>query len=136
MGIDKNQVVMVSERYAKYLSESQEFSKYLNDNLNLKWDKNAMATCYENSIHTLERLVKNTDFISIPDTNEFKQYIVTLYNTIEKHNKYRDISFLFPNERSGKAQEYTGKCKVTQMLVSKLGRWSDYEICLIVNSIK
>jgi hypothetical protein len=136
MDISKDQVVMVSERYAKYLSESQEFSKYVNDNLQLKWNKDAMTTCYENSIHTIERLIENTDFKSIPDTNEFKQYIVTLYNILEKYNKYRDISFLFPSERSGKALEYKGKCKVTQMLVSKIGRWSDSEICLIVNSLK
>lgn len=135
MGIKSQDVVLVAQQNLKYMDGAILFQTEIDNNLNFEFDANGIATAYDNAKSTLEHLIKQKEYIALPD-NEFKTYINSLYKIVEKYDKYRLVSFLFSDKKTGKPLTYKGKCKVTEKLVNKIGRWSNDEICLIANLLK
>jgi hypothetical protein len=135
MGLSNRDVVMVAEQNLKYMDGAISFQDYINDNLVIEYDADAIATTYDVSLSWVTNLVTHTDYKALPN-NEFKQYMDALYKIVNKYDKYKKISFLFNGRKEGKPLEYKGSCKVTQMLVRKFGRWNNEEVCLVASLIK
>jgi len=136
MGIKSQDVVMVAKQNVKYMDGAIPFQTEINNNFDYEFNADGIATAYNTSKGWLDNLTKHNDYIGLPSNNEFKKYIDALYKIVEKYDKYKQISFMFSGKNDGKPFTYKGACKVTQMIVDKIGRWSNDEICLIAKLLK
>jgi len=135
MGLTNRDVVMVAEQNLKYMDGAISFQEHIDNDLVLDYNADGIATTYDVSERWVSHLVSHTDYKALPN-NEFKKHMDALHKIVDKYDKYKKISFLFSNKKDGKPFTYKGACKVTQMLVSKLGRWSNEEVCLVASLIK
>ena len=134
MGLTTSDVVMVGERNLKYMTDSIPFQEHIDNNFEYEFNADGIATAI-NSPYNLKGFVDHADYKALPN-NEFKKYVDSVWNIVEKYNKYKYVSFLYYNKKEGKTLTYKGSCKVTQMLVDKMDNWRINEICLVANLLK
>jgi hypothetical protein len=141
MEIDKDDVVMVSENNVKHLPTTCiEFTKWVNDNINIKIDKEGLATCYHYRKDVIETLTKHDKFKKLPADNEFKTFINKISDCLAKNLKFTKIDCFLKdsyNMRSGNPIKYKGS-KVLELIISRVGtyNWSVDEMLLIVENLK
>ena len=134
MGLTTSDVVMVGERNLKYMTDSIPFQEHIDNNFEYEFNADGIATAI-NSPYNLKGFVDHADYKALPN-NEFKKHIDSVWNVVQKYNKYKYVSFLYYNKKEGKTLTYKGSCKVTQMLVDKMDNWRINEICLVANLLK
>lgn len=134
MGLTTSDVVMVGERNLKYMTDSIPFQDYIDSNFEYEYDADNIATAI-NSPYAIKTLVEDKAYKALPN-NEFKKYVDSVWNIVQKYNKYKYVSFLYCDKKDGKPLTYKGSCQVTKLLVDKMDNWRISEVCLIANLLK
>jgi uncharacterized protein (UPF0128 family) len=141
MGITSNDVVMVADNNVKHLPTTcVEFTKWVNDNINIKIDNVGIATCYHYRKDVIDALTKHDKFKKLPSTNEFKTFINKISDCLAENMKFTKIDSFIKNGysmRSGNPIKYKGN-KVLELIISRVGtyNWSVDEMLLIVENLK
>jgi hypothetical protein len=137
-GLNTNDVVMVSERNMKNLPKNcKDFTKWVNDNIDLTFDKDCYADCcYFNEYH-IEKAVKG--LTSLPDDNALKVFVNAIAENHKKYAKFKHIANMLKSHKNdGKATKIKTDNKALQLLASNLGKynWEIENIVLLANSLK
>ena len=138
LGLQKNEVIMISERNIKNLPKScKEFTKWVNDNIDLTMDKNGLADCEHYNEYHIDKAVKGLD--SLPDDNALKVWVNSIHENHKKYAKFKHITGMMKSyEREGKPTKIKTDNKALQLLSSNLGKynWEIENIVLLANSLK
>ena len=137
MGLQHNEVVMVSERNVKNLPKTcKEFTKYVNESIDLTYDKNGLtdANCYNS--HLFEKAVKG--LTSLADDNPLKVYVNTIHNNLTKYDKFRHLRGLVANQKDGKLTKIKTDNEALKILADNIGKygWDIEAIVILAKNLK
>lgn len=106
LGLSDSDVVMIPKQSVKFLPEtSQEFTAWVNENIDLTYDVDEMSTA--NTYRwSYDSVLKKKAFIDLPATSEFKQVVNYIFNAQEKTSRFKQIA--------GWIDFKNGKVKVAQ----------------------
>ena len=139
LGLNINDdLVMVSERSVKNLPKTcKEFSKWVNDSVDLTFDKNGLADCEHFNEHHIEKAFKG--LANLPDDNALKVWVNVIHDNHKKYNKFKRITGMMKAyDRQGKPTKIKTDNKALQLLASNIGKynWEIENIVLLANSLK
>jgi hypothetical protein len=138
LGLENNEVVMVSERNVKNIPKTcKEFSKYINDSIDLTFDKDGLADCEYFNESIIEKAVKG--LTSLPDDNALKVWVNTIHQNHKKYNKFKNITGMMKSyDRQGKPSKIKTTNKALQLLANNIGKynWDIESIVLLANNLK
>ena len=134
MGLQTHDVVMVSERNVKNLPKScKEFTKYVNDNIDLTYDKNGLTDAYCYNTHMFEKAQKG--LTSLADDNPLKVYVNTIHNNITKYDKFKHLRGLVGDQKDGKITKIKTDNEALKILAENIGKYG-WDIDVIVTLAK
>jgi hypothetical protein len=137
MGLDLDDVMMVSERNIKRLPKTcKEFTKYVIDNIDLTFDKQELADCLYYSEGVFSNLKKHSLFKTLHEESAFKQFINYVCDCHNKYNKFKNYmrSLLSLYDLPKKPSVPKTDNKVLQLIISKAGSYN-FEVDLTMNII-
>ena len=138
LGLKNNEVVMVSERNIKNLPKTcKELSKWVNDSVDLTFDKDGLADCEHFSECVIEKAVKG--LASLPDDNALKVWVNVVHDNHKKYLKFKQITGMMKAyDRQGKPSKIKTTNKALQLLASNIGKynWDIESIVLLANNLK
>jgi hypothetical protein len=135
MGLQTDDVVMVSERNVKNLPDSCiNFEKVIND-LDFTFDKDKVADAFNYSKHHFEELVKG--LATLPDNNELKVWAKAVLDNITTHEKFKHMSGMM-ELGNGKPTKIKTTNPALQLLASNVSKynWEVKNIVLLANNLK
>jgi hypothetical protein len=134
MGLLTHDVVMVSERNVKKLPKScKEFTKYVNDNIDLTYDKDGLTDAYCYNTDMFEKAQKG--LTSLADDNPLKVYVNTILNNITKYDKFKHLRGLVGDQKDGKLTKIKTDNEALKILAENIGKYG-WDIDVIVTLAK
>jgi hypothetical protein len=138
LGLNRKDVVMVSERNIKNLPKScKEFTKWVNDNIDVTFDKDAYADCCHFNEFHIEKVVKG--LTSLPDDNALKIFVNAIAENHKKYGKFKHIAGVMKAYKGdGKPSKIKTDNKALQLLASNIGKynWEVESIVLLAKNLK
>jgi hypothetical protein len=123
MGVDKREVMMISDRNLKYLPDDcQKLSDAVED-LTFKFDPDALETMGRYSSHIYTAIVNNPDYQNLSDRHPFKKFVKKVNAAIDSHKKFKSIKHWLDNSKQGKAYQVEGN-DLLKEIVKKIGTYS------------
>jgi len=135
--ISKDDIVLVAEQNIKRIPGVINFVEYVKTNVDLSFDKDDMATCFNYSHTAVNAIANRKDFAALPDNNEFKKAIKKIHACITKYSKFQHMRYeMKANTDNGKM--WKSNNDLIKVLLSKVGSymWEVETIMLIVKNLK
>ena len=120
--INKNDLCMVSDRNINNLPDDcEEFTSWVNDNIDLTYDADGLATIYKYSESVMKSISKEELFQKLPDKHEFKKFVYHVLDCFTKYDNFKHINHWL-NAKAGK--EHKVKNELLQKIIYKMGSYS------------
>jgi hypothetical protein len=138
-GLDKDDVIMVSERNVKHLPKTcKDFITWVNANIDLTIDFDGYADAEHYNAHNFSEAKKG--LVDLPDDNALKVWVNKVHDNITKYSKFTSIINMMNgyDGHKGKPSKIKTTNKALQLLANNVDKynWEMKDIILLANNLK